>query len=256
MARMRTLKPEFFRSLTLCRVDRGIRLTFAGLWTECDDEGRMVWDPRLVKAALYPLDIAVTEAVVGDDVAQLARIGAVHLYTVKGREYLHIPSWHEHQHPNRSVSSKLPPCGGSDNTLHTHCFHSEDAVSPGNAGEQALTSARTANAVRTQGALTPVGVVVDVDVDVEADRTARAPRRKTTPIPDDFEITLAMRSWAKGRGITAALPVETEQWLDYHRARGSRFIDWQASWRTWMNNTLKWGGVGAPPAPPKPVNGW
>lgn len=65
-----------------------------------------------------------------------------------------------------------------------------------------------------------------------------------------------MRSWAKGRGITAALPVETEQWLDYHRARGSRFIDWQASWRTWMNNTLKWGGVGAPPAPPKPVNGW
>jgi hypothetical protein len=78
---------------------------------------------RLLKAAIYPLDDDITPAVVADDVAQLERIGAVHIYAVEGREYVHIPSWRAHQHPNRAVSSSLPPCGGGVDLLRTTCLH-------------------------------------------------------------------------------------------------------------------------------------
>ncbi len=33
---------------------------------------------------------------------------------------------------------------------------------------------------------------------------------------------------------------ESEQFADYHRAKGSRMMDWQAAWRTWCRNHVKY----------------
>jgi hypothetical protein len=37
-------------------------------------------------------------------------------------------------------------------------------------------------------------------------------------------------------------------WLDHHAAKGSRFADWAAAWRTWARNAVKFGHVDADPA--------
>src|SRR5699024_3247957 len=66
MARIRTIKPTFFTSLTIANLTLEQRLTFIGLWTHVDDEGRCIYDPRLIKAALWPLDSRTAEDVDGD----------------------------------------------------------------------------------------------------------------------------------------------------------------------------------------------
>lgn len=108
MARIRTIKPEFFTSLTIADLPFTARLTFIGLWTEADDEGRLLYDPRLVRAAVWPLDDRSVEDVVNDVGALTERSLIVH-YKVDGREYLQINGWAEHQKINRPQPSKLPP---------------------------------------------------------------------------------------------------------------------------------------------------
>jgi predicted transcriptional regulator len=70
----------------------------------------------------------------------------------------------------------------------------------------------------------------------------RAPR--ATPPPAAFAITRPMRDWAQRKAPAADLELETENFLDHHRARGSLFKDWNAAWRTWMRNSIKFAGSG------------
>ena len=53
MARIRTIKPEFFRHEALFEAEHRaglpLRLAFAGLWTAADREGRFKWRPRQLK---------------------------------------------------------------------------------------------------------------------------------------------------------------------------------------------------------------
>ena len=109
MARIRTIKPDAFKSYSLSRVSRGMRWTFAGLWTYLDDEGRGRDDVRLIKAELYPLDDAVSLSVLTSDLEQLVSVGCICRYEIAGRAYLHIPEWW-HQKINRPTASKYPPC--------------------------------------------------------------------------------------------------------------------------------------------------
>jgi hypothetical protein len=105
MARIRTIKPSFFTSLTIAGLTLEQRLTFIGLWTHCDDEGRCVYDPRLLKAALWPLDDR-TAGDLANDSGALQEASLITLYEVDGRQYLAINAWLEHQkisHPSRST---------------------------------------------------------------------------------------------------------------------------------------------------------
>jgi hypothetical protein len=45
-----------------------------------------------------------------------------------------------------------------------------------------------------------------------------------------------MRAWAQTHVPDVNVERETEQFLDYHRAKGNAFKDWRAAWRTWMRN--------------------
>lgn len=108
MARIRTIKPSFFTSLTITALSFRCRLGFVGLWTHVDDAGRCVYEPRLIKAAIYPLDDAVSVADVAADVATMIAANLVTLYEVGDRKYLQINGFAEHQHINRARKSDLP----------------------------------------------------------------------------------------------------------------------------------------------------
>lgn len=114
MARIRSIKPDAFRSDTLSQVPRGVRWTFAGLWTYLDDDGYGRDNVRLIKAALYPLDEDITVDTIADDLNQLEAIGSICRYEVDGKAYLHVPKspdrgW-DHQKINRPTPTKFPSC--------------------------------------------------------------------------------------------------------------------------------------------------
>lgn len=108
MARIRSIKPDFFRSPTIARLSLRARLTFAGIWCYVDDEGRGYDEPRLIKAEVWPLDDDVTHGDVADDIAEIEAAGLVERW-IDGRPLLRVRSFREHQLVNRPTKSKLPP---------------------------------------------------------------------------------------------------------------------------------------------------
>ncbi|KOG33321.1 hypothetical protein [Streptomyces resistomycificus] len=138
MARIRTIKPEFFTSLTIADLTPEQRLTFIGLWTHADDAGRCVDDARLIKAAIWPLDDR-TAADIEIDLKALTESSLITRYTLNRKRYIAVTGWIEHQRINRPTPSKLPAPEEGDPTppdpvtrhdsdsLNTHAHLSEDS---------------------------------------------------------------------------------------------------------------------------------
>lgn len=108
MARIRTIKPGFFRSYDVVPLSYRARLTWIGLWTYVDDEGRGRDDARIIKGELWPLEDDVTWQEVEKDLTELSRSAHVVRYEVSGRHFLAIPTWGDHQVISRPTKSKLP----------------------------------------------------------------------------------------------------------------------------------------------------
>jgi hypothetical protein len=113
VARIRSVKPEFFQHEALFEAETAsklpLRLCFAGLWTQCDREGRFEWRPRQLKLNILPYDDVDFSAVL----SALESSGFVKRYDVEGKSYGFIPSWLKHQHINvREPSSTIPAPDG------------------------------------------------------------------------------------------------------------------------------------------------
>lgn len=156
MARIRTIKPDFFTSLTIADLPIPTRLTFIGLWTHVDDDGRCVADPRLIKAALWPLDDEVTANDVMSDLRILSESSLITQYTVGERSYLVVNGWSEHQRINRPGASKLPGLDMADSIEGipvTH--HSAGVPTSGNEHSGTAHGALTEDSLNLHGGLTP-----------------------------------------------------------------------------------------------------
>jgi len=98
MARIRTVKPEFFRhealqDLEIANPGAYPMMVFAGLWGHCDSKGRFEWKPRLLKLDILPF----LPFVMAETLALLEKSGMIVRYTVDGKEYGEIPSFEKHQ---------------------------------------------------------------------------------------------------------------------------------------------------------------
>lgn len=65
------------------------------------------------------------------------------------------------------------------------------------------------------------------------------PQRRATQIPDDYELTDAMRQFYTERLPRGDIDATWQHFTDHHRAKGSVMKDWTAAWRTWVGNELK-----------------
>lgn len=110
MARIRTIKPDAFRSETLSEVEIAAERTFFGLVCEVDDDGRIKERPAVLNGALWPLRPEHTVRDMEHDLNELVRVRLLCRYEVDGMTYLHIPTLRKHQVINRPTASKLPIC--------------------------------------------------------------------------------------------------------------------------------------------------
>ncbi len=62
----------------------------------------------------------------------------------------------------------------------------------------------------------------------------KKPSKNETGTPTDFKITDEMIKWGADNVPRVDVYDQTPQFLDYHTAKGSKFKDWTAAWRTWM----------------------
>lgn len=136
MARIRTIKPGFFRSHDVTPLSYRARLTWVGLWTYVDDEGRGKDDARIIKGDIWTLEDDVSWQDVEADLVELARNDRIVRYVVDGRRYLAICRWDEHQVISRPTPSKFPE-PTSENISAPASLTEESVSDPGanNAGK-------------------------------------------------------------------------------------------------------------------------
>lgn len=237
MARIRTIKPEFFTHHDLYQAEQEyhlpLRLAFAGLWTVADREGRFRWSPPELKLGCLPYDEVDFSAVL--DALREAGFIVEYWDETTRKRYGFIPSWHQHQHINKRESdSKLPDPGQcTHQTKHVHAPALSGGEGKGK-GRDKVKVNRSVVANAPTAAVDPV------------DNSPPRPKRGTR-LPEDWKPPDDWLAWAQQErpGIDARRVAE--QFRDYWVAKtgaNATKLDWQATWRNWVRNE-KGGGNGA-----------
>ena len=133
--RIRTIKPEFWRSDDIAALSIEDRLLFIGLWSYVEDNGVGRDDPQLIQCDLYPHDI-FTEASVRTHggLMRLSQQGLITRFEgPDGRRYLQINSWDKHQKINRPSKPRFPQynaenCTLTEGSLSPHCTLTEGSL--------------------------------------------------------------------------------------------------------------------------------
>lgn len=104
MARIRTIKPEFWRNEQLSAISAEACLLAVGLLNHCDDEGYFNANPKLVEADVFPLrELSGKTTVL---IQELVGIGYINLFSGSdGKTYGHIVSFERHQVINKKKPS-------------------------------------------------------------------------------------------------------------------------------------------------------
>lgn len=136
MARIRTIKPEFWTSEQVMECSAMARLLFIGIWNFCDDAGNHPMSPKTIKALVFPGD-DITAQTVNDLLAELVANRLITLYEVASKQYLHVNGWHHQKidrptvkHPDfveHSPKDRLDTGDGSSS--------GDRALTPGREGE-------------------------------------------------------------------------------------------------------------------------
>jgi hypothetical protein len=104
MARIRSVRPEFWSSERVIACSIPARLLLIGLCNFCDDAGRMPFSLKRIKLQIFGGDDITSETVqeMLDELSSDA-LGQplIDIYEVDGRRYLQIADWGRDQRVNR-----------------------------------------------------------------------------------------------------------------------------------------------------------
>lgn len=206
MARIRTIKPEFFTSEDIVSLPALTRLLYIAIWCEADKEGRLVWKPMTFKLRYFPADECDIKAMCD----QIVSAGLVVLY---GNGYAYVPAFKAHQHINpRETPSQLPE---------------PDAP----VTRKPRVGTRQARDSDAQGGREGKGREGDT----------RVPKARKISLPEGFAISERVRSWAAEKGHSH-LDKQFEAFVSYAKRKGAEYVDWDEALMTAIRDD--WAKVG------------
>lgn len=241
MARIRTIKPEFFQHDGLIDLPRDVRLLFIGLWTVTDREGRVQDRPKRLRLTLFPGDADVTSEVINGWLWQLAEHPERFIvrYEVDGERFIEVGNFTTHQRPHPKESlSEIP---ASDSEHATVRCREEDCISREKTRQASLESEGRKSRFPSSIVHSPLSKSPLSSPDPESD--ARAKRRKrpessSRTVPDDFEAdSLTLKA-----GVDAGLDQEVIL-AELSKFRDHEFktphTDWQKAARNWLRRSVE-----------------
>lgn len=110
MARIRTIKPEFWEDETVATLSRDARLLFIATFNMADDEGLLRWTPDFIKAQVFMYDHDLTLEGITTIMKEITDAGLLYPYLggKLNQRLACIINFHRHQKINRPQPSKLP----------------------------------------------------------------------------------------------------------------------------------------------------
>jgi len=110
MARIRTIKPEFWTSEQVVECSPTARLLFIGLWNFCDDAGNHPASAKTIKMQIFPGDDIPLSSIDGL-LQELVNNGLLARYESEGRQYFHVTGWHHQKIEKPSFKYPKPSFG-------------------------------------------------------------------------------------------------------------------------------------------------
>ena len=212
MARIRTIKPDFFQSEDVATLSYRARLTWIGLWTYVDDAGRCKDNARLIKGHVWPLEDEVTAKEVEEDLAELSAGGRIVRYSVAGDKLIQVQKWTSHQRLAKPTPSRLPAFPGTDT-------------------EEVPNLSDTPTGKVAEDSHTPTGGKgKEVEVEREVEGRPSGPHL----IPEDFTLTPERKAWAATNTPAVNAELETAAFIDYWRGERKKKTNWETTWRNRM----------------------
>lgn len=104
MARIRTVKPEYWTDERVGECSVSARLLFIACWNFSDDHGGLDRSAKQLKAQAFPYDAIDCEPLV----QELLNVGLLVEYTVDGKTYLHIKGFRKHQKVEKPAKPRIP----------------------------------------------------------------------------------------------------------------------------------------------------
>jgi hypothetical protein len=193
MARIRTIKPEFWTDERLTECSMSARLLFIGMWNFADDNGNLEYSAKRLKMQIFPADSIDTQPLLNE----LLTHGMLIEYSVSGEKLLHIKGFRKHQVINRPSATKIPQPD-----------FIEDSRSPpgsGSDGKERKGKERKRNT---------------------APRKARA-----TSMPEGFGISERVTTWADGKKLDNLQP-QFDAFVSYVKRKGATYVDWDEALMT------------------------
>ena len=115
MARIRTIKPEFFTSPDTASVSHTARLLYVAMWCLADDYGRGEMNMLQLRAFAFPEEDHWLDSELQRKSKEFQSLCkevvngfGIDVYRHRGRTFYSIPSWDEHQKTQRRAKSRFP----------------------------------------------------------------------------------------------------------------------------------------------------
>jgi hypothetical protein len=110
MARIRTIKPEFWESESIASLSHSARLLFICCWNIADDSGRLRWNATYLNSQAFAYD-ELENSAVNEMMNELIKADLIVTYDAGEKiksTYAYVINWRKHQVINRPQDSKYP----------------------------------------------------------------------------------------------------------------------------------------------------
>ena len=235
MARIRSIKPEFWDSPSTAKASPWGRLLFIAMWNWADDHGRGTANLKELEGFAFPNDDQFTDSS-GNTVhfrslvAEVSECFGVLFYEVGGRSYYAIPTWDEHQrnerrskgskHPSPDESSQVRQ-GADDFVAEIPCNRTETPRTSGpGTGEQGNRG--------TGEQFPPIGPP-------EGGTPRSSRKRPSTTIPSDWSPTTSHET--KAQSLNLDVHAEADEYVNHAISKDRRLVDWDAGFHTWLTKS-------------------
>lgn len=211
MARIRTIKPDFWTDEKLAECSPSARLLFVGMLNFSDDYGNLPRSSKKLKMQIFPSDSIDCEKLV----LEIFKNGLAREYETNGDKFIHIKGFLKHQKIDKPTKSNIPSPKFDDNSPNDRREDVEPSPMEGNgmegSGMEDTSEAKASSVTHT--------------------------RTKKSELPNNFYPDAA------GRDLCAKLEIELVEAVldmqDWCASKRPRYYDWQAVFRNLVKRMAK-----------------
>lgn len=222
MARIRTIKPQFWDDVKIARISRDARLLYIAMWTFSDDYGVVIGDSLWLKSKVFPYDHIQVQQF-DKWLNELVSNGFICLLSHDGERFIYLPNFTRHQVINRPNTTDVNLSKDLlDRKLRE--ITEQSLINHGTITEQS----RTIIGEEKERDNTPLSTKVDMSPIAGGTSPQQAKGRFVKPSVDDI------RQYCSERGND----VDAQRFYGFYESKGwmigsSKMKDWKAAVRTW-----------------------